>query len=77
VCRCAAHAIDDVVDLVGKPHRVGDIEPHDERVVEELVELIDQLVGAPLKNDDPWQILTVRRAKVRRTFNADIGEPSK
>ena len=77
MCRRAAHPIDDVIDLIGKTHRIGGIEPHDEGVIEELVYLVDQLVGTSLEDDDARKILTIRRAKVRRTFDSNIGELGK
>ena len=41
VQRDLAHAVDDVVESIGEAHRIGNVEAHDERVVEQLMDIGD------------------------------------
>ena len=74
VQRDLAHSVDDVIENVGEPHRIGNVEAHDERVVEQLVDLGDDLVGLMLEGDDPLRILPVGLAEVSGAVLGDIGE---
>ena len=41
------------------------------------MDLIDELVGAPLESDDALQILTIGRAKMCGALDADVREAEK
>ena len=56
VDRDFAHAVDDIVEIVGQPHAVGDVEAHDERVVEQFMDVVDDGIAAVLVIDDPREV---------------------
>ena len=53
-------------------HIFGNVEAHDERIVEQLVDVIDDLVGLALERHDAGNVLTVSRAKMGGAGDADI-----
>ena len=68
-----AHAVDHIVEVVGQPHAIGNVEAQDEDIVQKLMDVIDDGVAAVLVVDDAGQVLPAGLTKMGRARDRRLG----
>ena len=69
-----AHAIDDIVEFIGQLHGIWNVEAHDERVVEQLMDLFDDTIGLVFDFDNALGISALGRPEKRGAVERGAGQ---